>query len=1030
MDLAALLQRFGQLTAVDELLVPATPAQRIDPQQTKSAVVARGVKSYYDQLSQQSGQPINETVLYRCWHHDDQHASLCVSVVHGGYECKACGQTNDLIGGWMFIRNVGFGEALKQISEWIGGELVLPQPVFQAPKEPERRLDISIDSRYSQIPDDIEQKYALCGEALRRNVRALEKLKEHYGVSREACDIYKLGWSHNEQRLTIPVIHNGRVVNIRKHDILRSNCGWVDPVSKAVYADCGAGMNPTWDVSECRKVGKRGSKVTGITGHNQNNLYPSENLSDFASKALREPGTPNQWICLTGGELKAICLNMNNIPAVTFTGGEGAFVRGWLEKFRGLNVDICLDADNAGKAGAKKIAEQLFGIAAQVRIVNLPFGDVNDYYRSRHWNFSDWWDLPRESHALAAYEVSPVDIKFNEIHNLSTVDRPVNVHAVVAGGTDSAKFVISGAKVSCVYGETHTIPNCKSCPLPSRGYVSEVKVSPADIVSLSKNAPNRQEKYIRETCLLIPDRCPHPDFEFTRSRVMPVLLAPDSDVKGINWTDQRHFIFPTYYLGTDIPRDNEPVLATGRICADPVTSSATMIVDRFKPSKRSIYTACMSEATAKWLTELDPTEPGTKAGAIARFQTILKDVEFGITRIYDQRTMLSAYLLLFFMPIRFRMFGDLNGKVSPEILVVGDSRQGKTTAADKLMDYFGAGAKVEAEGATYVGLVGGTGDYGTAGKVFSWGCLPMNNGGLVFLDEIDELVKSGIFSKLTSIRSSGVAQRTTANGNRRTAAALRMIMASNPIGGRRLSQYDSLLYAVRELIDKPADLARFELIVGVYKIGEPDFDFTVEKVAYTQTIAQEHLRWAWQQEPSLSEEVSAYAVKRASGLCEKYQNLPVLEPTEARWKVGRIACAIAAIAYSHDEQGNVLVTKDHVDIATEYIDASYATPQWKIGFAIGHGNIKSDDVKKAIERLGGSKFARMLIHRGSIKLTELRTAFLITPQPVGSHATFDDVVATLTMYNDCLKERNGSYVKSDGFRRWLDDTFPQESSNA
>ena len=296
---------------------------------------------------------------------------------------------------------------------------------------------------------------------------------------------------------------------------------------------------------------------------------------------------------------------------------------------------------------------------------------------------------------------------------------------------------------------------------------------------------------------------------------------------------------------------------------------------------------------------------------------------------------------------------------------------------------------------------------------------------MVFLDEIDGLVEDGIFGKLTSIRSSGIAQRSTAGGNRRTSAALRMIMASNPVGSRRLAQYDSLMYAVRELIKKPADLARFELIVGVYKITAPNFDYSTEEIDYTQEVAQEHLRWAWQQEPALGKAESQLAADRAKWLCAKYENMPTLEPTEARWKVGRMACAMAALAFSRGPDGKVLVTPDHIEMAANYISEVYSTPQWKIAKAIGHGNIKSDVVRLAIEALGGEKFARIMMTRGSMRTNDFKTAFEITPTVMGMNV-FNEVMAALTLYNDCLHEGRGGYYKTEQFRRWLDDTYKAE----
>jgi len=1029
MNLDDLFAEYGALTPASAVLppTPVTKAPQVDASALKQAVVDQGLKDYYDQLSGQQGSRVSDTLLYKCWHHDDKHASLCASTSHGGYECKSCGKTNDLIGAWMYLRSEGFKESLVQIAEWMGGSLTLPPPVFTlSPKERKKEEVKDPNEKYTPVAETELAILKEAQECIMSRPSVVTKLRDHYGVTSEGIKTFGLGWYIRGQRLMIPVYSNGAVVNIRKHDIMRSHCAWLGSDGEVLKTKVGASP-PTWDVKTCRSVGKRGSKVVGIKGHNTINLFPSANLDSYKTTGVNEAGSDNPWIALVGGELKAIFMNQSGIPAVCFTGGEGSYTKAWIEQFRGLSVDICMDADDAGVKAAVRLSEALFGVAAEVRVVRLPEGDPNDYYRTKGWNVSDWYDLPREGHTRSPYDMEPITVTFDRVHDLELAERPVNMHAVIAGGTDRAKFVISGVKATCEYGQSTPIPNCKKCSLPRCGFEQNIRVPSAEIISLSKSTPRKQEKLIRDRSMGIPDRCPHPEIEYTRARVMPVLLAPDTEIRSANWSDQRHFILPTYYLGVDVPRDNEAVEVTGRVCADPISSEVTMIVDRLKPSKRSVYTAVMSDATKEFLDGLSEHPANSSAGSKARFTSILKDMEFGVTRIYDQRVMLSAYLLLFFMPIRFKMFGDENQKVSPEIFVLGDSRQGKTTAANKMSEHFGAGAMIDAEGASYVGLVGGRNEYGSAGKVFSWGSLPMNNGGLVFLDEIDNLIEEGIFGKLTSIRSSGIAQRTIAGGNRRTSAALRMIMASNPKGTRRLAQYDSLLYAAKDLIGKPADLARFELIVGVYKLQTPKFDFSPEPITYTSAIAQEHLRWAWQQTPDLSATVSQLAADLAETLAMKYENLPTLEPTEARWKVGRMACAFAAVAFSRDDKNKLLVTEDHVRLAAGFIDDTYGTPQWKIASAIGHGNIKSKDVKKAIDALGGTKFAKMLKTRGSIRASDIKMAFNIS-QSVEGMNSYEGVMAILTMYNDCLLDRRGNYYKTEQFRRWLDDNYKESAA--
>ena len=218
-------------------------------------------------------------------------------------------------------------------------------------------------------------------------------------------------------------------------------------------------------------------------------------------------------------------------------------------------------------------------------------------------------------------------------------------------------------------------------------------------------------------------------------------------------------------------------------------------------------------------------------------------------------------------------------------------------------------------------------------------------------------------------------------------------------------------------------------MVGVYSIENPDFDFTAEPATYTSKTAQEHLRWAWRQSTELSKEVSAACVKEAQRLCLLFKHLPTLPPTESRWKVGRIACAMAAVAYSVDADGKLLVTTDHVTLASKYIQRLYSDERYKIGKAIGTGDIDSKKVGLAIQALGGVPFAKVLLSRGSIKFNSMKAALSVHGHVLGMD-TMDKVMSTLTVFNECLSEHRNGFVKTDQFRRWLENYIRENESAA
>ncbi len=73
--------------------------------------------------------------------------------------------------------------------------------------------------------------------------------------------------------------------------------------------------------------------------------------------------------------------------AITHTAGAGTWLKEWTPKFAGKRVWICYDRDPIGQRGAAKAAKNLFPVASEVRLVDLPLpgtpecNDVSDFFR-------------------------------------------------------------------------------------------------------------------------------------------------------------------------------------------------------------------------------------------------------------------------------------------------------------------------------------------------------------------------------------------------------------------------------------------------------------------------------------------------------------------------------------------------------------------------------------------------------------------------------------------------------------------------
>lgn len=87
-------------------------------------------------------------------------------------------------------------------------------------------------------------------------------------------------------------------------------------------------------------------------------------------------------IVICEGEFDRLVLESRGIAAVTSTGGAGVFRAEWAEAFQEIpEVVVCFDRDEAGRAGALKVAR----LIPQARIAELPEdvgegGDVTDFF--------------------------------------------------------------------------------------------------------------------------------------------------------------------------------------------------------------------------------------------------------------------------------------------------------------------------------------------------------------------------------------------------------------------------------------------------------------------------------------------------------------------------------------------------------------------------------------------------------------------------------------------------------------------------
>ncbi|NRH21058.1 hypothetical protein HOO68_03370 [Candidatus Gracilibacteria bacterium] len=299
-----------------------------------------------------------------------------------------------------------------------------------------------------------------------------------------------------------------------------------------------------------------------------------------------------------------------------------------------------------------------------------------------------------------------------------------------------------------------------------------------------------------------------------------------------------------------------------------------------------------------------------------------------VTKIYDRFTLHMAIDLAFHSALEFSLPGGRSQPARMDAIVIGDTRCGKGHVAEGLSKYYGIGEVVGAENCSFAGLVGGAQQIGNHWLI-SWGRIPLNDRGLVIIDEASELSGTD-WTRLSRIRSEGVAE-VTKIVQQVTNARTRLLFLTNP-PSKAMSSYTFGVHALRDLIHAPEDIARFDYACVVSHEEVPIENINkrhkVTTFLHPQYAERELIMWAWSRTSDqihFSEEAVAEIFKVANRLGKFYDiGIPLIQGENVRFKIAKIAIAYAARLYSASNDGSVLKVRQlHVQCASTFLRSLY-----------------------------------------------------------------------------------------------------------
>jgi len=721
---------------------------------------------------------------------------------------------------------------------------------------------------------------------LTRQPLLMQRIYATRGWSEDTIKLFKIGWDKEEKRTVIPITNlEGYCIDIRMHDTLY--------------------------------------RAKLVSGHR----IPAKGTSNsrtgdwFPLSPTINPFTKNE-VWLLEGEPDVIMATQDGINCVTLTGGAGAWKALDHERLRvlqGKDVIICLDNDKAGQEAARVLSEHLTAVGVHsLKNVKVPQGkDVTDYFLKhggsaqslkQYATGTDYLIKPTKRNVLT--------MPLSETSQAKHIGKYVSTNVIISGKAEAPQAIPSRLRLTCGSAEL-----CAHCPCKDTG-AGEHHVSTEDphvldwLYVRDYSTKVKEELRLGKSCKL------HAEVEdwqnLEQVTLIPALSTSRNQDEGA-YTTRRG-----YFIGHGI-ESNQTYTLLAMPTVHPKTKDSVLLISKADGTYDSVDSFSLTAPEFAQLKELFSDDPATI------INDVCKMMAYNHTHIYGRGDVHAAVDIVFHSPRNFTFGGVAVPKGSMELLIFGDTRCGKGQVAEGLTSFYDLGQVVSGENASFMGLCGGAQKAGDNFQL-SWGAIPINHGRLVVIDEFSGL-SDDVLGRLSRVRSEGVAEINKGGINTRTRANTRLIWIANPRQGREVNSYPTGVSAIMDLIGANEDVARFDLALVVKK-GEVDIAVInrQQQQQITSKYTKENLRkvvlWAWSRKNEhivFTREATEKILHSANELAEMYSaTIPLIQGENARFKVAKIAAAIALRTFSTEDGVFCKVTERHAELAVRLIQSFYS----------------------------------------------------------------------------------------------------------
>lgn len=805
-----------------------------------------------------------EWVSITCPFHDDKNPSCGVHVEKGHFSCKACEAKGD----FAKLHSRITGKSLNETYKYLTSIDIL--------ENPEKTLSTK---HYELFHEKIYEATPLLAELHKR------------GVTDDLIRKYRLG--ADKHKITIPIFNKvGDAVNI-----IRYNPG--APTRKFLHF-------PGY-----------GSPVR---------LYPIDQLK-------------YDRILLCGGMIKAIAaaaeLNKHGIGAISSTGGEQW--KNWMPLTKELAKDrkwigVCMDVDEVGLTAATQLATWASSAVNEASLIELPLdpdkypkGDISDWIGIEGMELMPLIEAAKPYVPQTIQVISkedPKHIKIQAASNPTLTNKRVKFRAWISAFEDKSYSLPKKVRVKCSRDQAF----CGVCPvfaLPMKGNECTIDIDAENVQLLAMmNSSEERMLPFYKRAFNMP-ACRAVAFEpVSYYKVQNMLLAQEIGEFSI----EDSVTVPAVSIDCDVQL-NETYELTGKMVPHPANQYTTGIMSQHEAV---VDTLSEYKLESEPLRVFQPSE-WTEEGITAKLESIYTELASKVTKIFKRQDLHLLMDLAWHSVLHFTVDKRVH-KGWVEVLAVGDSAQGKSDTAKHLLHHYGLGQRIDCKSASVAGLLGGCSQIN--GQWFvSWGVIPANDRRLVILEEIKGM-QEDVMSKLTDMRSSGVAEVPKIQRSR-TNARTRLICLTNPKRNGCIDEYTNGVAAITDLIPNHEDIRRFDAFICMSKADIPTdimrkIGSYVEngdgKATYTSDLCRKLVLWGWSRKANqVAFESWEHLLQKTQQLCDMFTDtVPIIDRGSMRFKLARLAIALAVRTFSHTDDPNVvLVRKCHTDYITSFLIRVY-----------------------------------------------------------------------------------------------------------